>query len=61
MEINTDILLSMITGLFVAVLIYFFGGFNIQYRGPDSNIVRKKVYTIDNKCFMFEPVVHICR
>jgi Na+/H+ antiporter NhaC len=54
-------IISIILGFIVAVFGYFIFGFNIKYKGPNSNDVRNKIYRVDEKCYMLEPIVHICR
>ena len=61
MEIDTDIISSMILGIVFAIFAYFLLGFNIIYKGTNSKIIIKKVYKVDDKCYMFEPVIHLCK
>lgn len=61
LEMYSDILSSIVLGIIFSILIYFLFGFNIKYHGPNSNIIRKKIYKVDDKCYMLEPIVHICK
>ena len=37
--------------------IYFYKKININYHGPNSNIIRKKVYKFNNKYYKFTPTM----
>ena len=39
--------------------IYFYKKINIIYHGPNSNIIRKKIYNFENKYYKFTPVMCI--
>ena len=39
--------------------IYFYKKINIIYHGPNSNIIRKKIFKFDNKYYKFTPVMCI--
>jgi hypothetical protein len=30
------------------------------YHGPDSNILKKKIFKDNNTCFKYKPIPHIC-
>ena len=38
---------------------YFYKKINIIYHGPNSNIIRKKIYNFENKYYKFTPVMCI--
>lgn len=58
---TTTIIVQIILGIIISIIIYFSFGFNIKYRGPNSRIIRRQLYKYDGKCYMFQPVIHICR
>lgn len=53
-------MITIITGIVVAVIIYFIAYPSVLYHGPNSNIVRKRIYKLDGKCYKLKPVVYIC-
>ncbi len=42
----------------IVISIYFFKRY--IYKGPDSNIIRKKIYKRGEKCFKLVPYTFIC-
>lgn len=59
-------LLSIVLGVMVGILSYPYvqgqGQIQgqVQMHGPDSNIVRKEVYVLKNKCYKYEPIPYLC-
>lgn len=56
-----DQLLNSVMGLILGIfLAYFINTTRQLYKGPNSNIIKKQIYTRNDKCYKLEPVVHIC-
>jgi hypothetical protein len=55
-------LLSIVLGVTVGILAYpyFQGQGQVKVHGPDSNIVRKEVHVLKNKCYKYEPIPYLC-
>lgn len=53
-------LLSIVLGVTVGILSYPYVQGQIQMHGPDSNIVRKEVHVLNNKCYKYEPIPYLC-
>ena len=45
-------------GIIIAFIIKFF--ILIEYRGPNSSIIKNIIYKKDNLCYKLEPQVYIC-
>lgn len=56
-----DITISLIAGLTFGIIIFLI--FGKEIRGPNSNIFRYKIFkdNTNNKCYMFEPKVYMCK
>jgi hypothetical protein len=52
-----NILVSVLTGMMISCLIFYLFFYNVIYRGPNSNQIRKNIYYIDDKYYMLQPVV----
>lgn len=59
---NVDVYCSIIIGIFVGLCLFYLTRKNNVYRGPDSNIIKSKIYKLsgDNKCYVLEPKIYIC-
>lgn len=53
-------IIALLIGIILGALLYFLFLNKIKYRGPDSNIIRKKIYKVDNKCYKFKPTIYMC-
>lgn len=55
-------ILSIILGFLLGYALMFFCNSDINYHGPDSNDVKKNVYTDKNTntCYQFVPQTYIC-
>jgi ABC-type cobalt transport system substrate-binding protein len=53
-------LISIIIGISLAILIYFFFKKEDVYHGPDSNIIKTKIYKKGNQCYKLVPKIYIC-
>lgn len=52
---------SLLTGFLIGVILFKLLYQTDIHKGPDSNIVKKRVYTNnDGKCFRFEPLPYLC-
>jgi len=56
-----NIFISILTGIILAIILV-----NIYIRkiplkhGPNSSIIRNKIYKDNNKCFRLEPRIKVC-
>lgn len=55
-----NIIISILFGFFVAFLLFITTHKFYEYRGPNSNEIKKNIYKLNDKCYKFVPVVHIC-
>ena len=54
-------LLSIALGVSLGILSYpYLFSQNLKGHGPDSNIVRKEVHVLKNKCYKYEPIPYLC-
>jgi hypothetical protein len=55
-------MIEFIIGIVFAILLYYIFIFKNIYHGPNSNIVKTKVFFNKNKniCYKFIPKAHIC-
>lgn len=53
-------IMSLIFGIVVGILVYRALFKQIIYKGPNSNLIRHKIYNVEGKCYKFNPVIHIC-
>ena len=51
-------ILSCLIGFILGII--FFWKYNKKFKGPDSNIVKNKIYKFNNKCYKFIPSVCFC-
>lgn len=58
MSINK--IISIIAGILFGILIYFIMDRSTVYHGPNSNVIRKKIYKKNGKCYMLTPILHLC-
>jgi hypothetical protein len=57
----SSILLNIIVGIIAGIISFTYFNKNTIYHGPNSSIVKKKIYhDDDNRCHVLEPKVHIC-
>jgi len=54
-----DTTYSIIIGIILGVIIFFICRPK-HYRGPNSADIKNKIFTLNNKCFMLKPLVHVC-
>ena len=59
MNINIDILFSIILG-FIFGYILFNIFFKNEYHGPNSKDMLNKIHKSGNNCYIFEPLITIC-
>lgn len=52
------VLLSVILGLILAW--YLSTNWLTEYHGPDSNEIKKNIYSQGNKCYRYEATPYIC-
>ena len=54
-------IIIIIIGLISGILLgYLFINNKINYHGPNSNIIRKKIHLYNNKYYKYEPVICVC-
>ena len=58
MEYKYDIFYSLILGIIIGLFLFFCFNTSVTYRGPNSNDVRKKIFSYQNKCYRFVPKVY---
>lgn len=51
---------SILIGIFAAACIFYLFCYKIIYRGPDSNVLKFKIYKYKNKCYVFDPQMYLC-
>lgn len=52
---------NMIISLLIGIILGIYFKYNLSiYKGPDSNDIKKNIYSIDNKCYKFTPEVCFC-
>ena len=59
-DINYDIIISVIIGIIVSIVLFISIKQSVIYKGPNSKDVKNRIFTRDDKCYMFEPVVYLC-
>lgn len=61
---NRDVILNVILGIFMATVLYLLYMMiykpHIKYTGPNSADIKNNIYKRGGKCWILEPVVHIC-
>lgn len=60
MDDLSNIIISILSGIIFGILIYIFFLKKTVLRGPDSNIIKKKIYSEGNKCYYLKPKIHKC-
>jgi hypothetical protein len=58
----SDIVLNIIIGFVSGIIIFYVlkKYIMIKIKGPDSNIIRKRIYEYNNKKYMLEPIPTMC-
>jgi hypothetical protein len=51
---------SSILGFIIGIIIYRIVIYKKPYHGPNSNIVRNKIYLHNNKCYQYTPQINMC-
>lgn len=52
-----DIIYSVIIGLIIGLIVYIITKGIIKVKGPDSNVIKKKIYYYKGKYYKFVPVI----
>jgi hypothetical protein len=55
-----DKIFSSILGIVTSIIIYKYYNKKEIYFGPDSNLIKKKMYKHNNICFYFSPFAVTC-
>lgn len=55
-----NIILTIATGFLFAIILYFSLFKLYKYKGPNSNIIKKEIYRLNDKCYKFVPAVYMC-
>jgi hypothetical protein len=56
----SNIIISILSGIVFGILIYIYFIKKTVLRGPDSNIIKEKIYIDNNKCYILKPKIHKC-
>ncbi|ARF09270.1 hypothetical protein Catovirus_2_219 [Catovirus CTV1] len=57
---DSNILLSILLGFFVALFLFLCTHRFYEYKGPNSAHIKNKIYKLGNECYKLIPTVHIC-
>jgi hypothetical protein len=63
-ELYISVIINVTLGYITGVLIFKYLIYEIilrdKYHGPNSNIVRQKIYNYGNTCYEFTPEIYMC-
>jgi hypothetical protein len=60
-ELNKNLIYSISLGFIIGIIIfYYYYNHRIKYHGPNSGIIKKKIYKDNDNCYMLKPKIHVC-
>lgn len=54
-------LYNIIFGILFGIIIFLIIKKNDIIRGPNSQEIKYKIYKMNDKCYIFQPIVHVCK